>query len=127
MYSYDYDRGIDFEMVMFAIMIIVVIICLFAGCSHTIDRNTNERQIIGTVTDKDIKRYGEEDKYLVFIETEDGETEVMEITDSLIYGKFDSSDIYGSLKVNEKYTFTITGSRNEFWSWYPNIQEVEKY
>ena len=36
-------------------VIIIVIICLFTSCGHTIDRNSNEREVVGTVTEKPVK------------------------------------------------------------------------
>ena len=108
-------------------MIIIVIICLLTRCGHTIDRNSNEREVVGTVTEKTVKRTDNQDKYLIFVEVEsEDEVQVFEITDNLIEGKLNSSTIYGNIKIGEIYTFTIKGSRNEMLSWYPNISKVEK-
>ena len=108
-------------------VIIIVIICLFTSCGHTIDRNSNKREVIGIVTEKTVKRIDSQDKYLIFVEIEgEDEVQVFEITDNWIEGKLNSSTIYGNIKVGETYTFTIKGSRNEMLSWYPNISKVEK-
>ena len=108
-------------------VIIIVIICLFTSCGHTIDRNSNEREVIGTVTEKTVKRSDKQDKYLIFVKIEgEEEIQVFEITDNWVEGKLNSSTIYGNIKVGETYTFTIKGSRNEMLSWYPNISKVEK-
>ena len=107
--------------------IIIVIICLFTSCGHTIDRNSNEREVVGTVTEKTVKKIDKQDKYLIFVKIEgEDEIQVFEITDNWIEGKLNSSTIYGNIKVGETYTFTIKGSRNEMLSWYPNISKVEK-
>ena len=107
--------------------IIIVIICLFTSCGHTIDRNSNEREVVGAVTEKTVKRTDDQDKYLIFVEVEgEDEVQVFEITDNLVEGKLNSSTIYGNIKIGETYTFTIKGSRNEMLSWYPNISKVEK-
>ena len=107
--------------------IIIVIICLFTSCGHTIDRNSNEREVIGTVTEKTVKRIDTQDKYLIFVKIEgEDEIQVFEITDNWVEGKLNSSTIYGNIKVGKTYTFTIKGSRNEMLSWYPNISKVEK-
>ena len=107
--------------------IIIVIICLFTSCGHTIDRNSNEREVVGTVTEKTVKRSDKQDKYLIFVKIEgEEEIQVFEITDNWVEGKLNSSTIYGNIKVGETYTFTIKGSRNEMLSWYPNISKVEK-
>ena len=107
--------------------IIIVIICLFTSCGHTIDRNSNEREVVGTVTEKTVKRIDTQDKYLIFVKIKgEDEIQVFEITDNWVEGKLNSSTIYGNIKVEETYTFTIKGSRNEMLSWYPNISKVEK-
>ena len=88
---------------------------------------TNEREVVGTVTEKTVKRTDNQDKYLIFVEVEgEDEVQVFEITDNLVEGKLNSSTIYGNIKIGETYTFTIKGSRNEMFSWYPNISKVEK-
>ena len=107
--------------------IIIVIICLFTSCGHTIDRNSNEREVVGTVTEKTVKRIDTQDKYLIFVKIEgEDEIQVFEITDNWVEGKLNSSTIYGNIKVGKTYTFTIKGSRNEMLSWYPNISKAEK-
>ena len=108
-------------------VIIIVIICLFTSCGHTIDRNSNKREVIGTVTEKIVKKIDKQDKYLIFVKIKgEDEIQVFEITDNWIEGKLNSSTIYGNIKIGETYTFTIKGSRNEMLSWYPNISKVEK-
>ena len=123
-----YDNNLTgFEVFCIIGMIIVVIICLFISCGHTIDRNSNEREVVGTVTEKTVKRSDKQDKYLIFVKIEsEEEIQVFEITDNWVEGKLNSSTIYGNIKVGETYTFTIKGSRNEMLSWYPNISKVEK-
>ena len=123
-----YDNNLTgFEIFCVLGMIIVVIICLLTSCGHTIDRNSNEREVVGTVTEKTVKRSDKQDKYLIFVKIEgEEEIQVFEITDNWVEGKLNSSTIYGNIKILETYTFTIKGSRNEMLSWYPNISKVEK-
>ena len=123
-----YDNNLTgFEIFCVLGMIIVVIICLLTSCGHTIDRNSNEREVVGTVTEKTVKRSDKQDKYLIFVKIEgEEEIQVFEITDNWVEGKLNSSTIYGNIKVGKTYTFTIKGSRNEMLSWYPNISKVEK-
>ena len=123
-----YDNNLTgFEIFCVLGMIIVVIICLLTSCGHTIDRNSNEREVVGTVTEKTVKRIDTQDKYLIFVKIEgEDEIQVFEITDNWVEGKLNSSTIYGNIKVGKTYTFTIKGSRNEMLSWYPNISKVEK-
>lgn len=74
-----------------------------------------------TVTDKEVKRYDEKDKYLVF--TDKG---TFENSDSWIELKFNSSDLYGKIKEGEKYKFRVYGWRIPFLSKYRNIVRVKE-
>lgn len=58
-------------------------------------------------------------KYLIY--TDHG---TYENTDSLLKGKFNSSDMYGSICVGTKYTAHVRGVRAPFLSWYKNIIEI---
>lgn len=64
---------------------------------------------------------GRDSKYLVY--TSSG---VFENTDSLLNGKFNSSDVYNELKDNQKYTCDVVGWRVPFLSWYPNIIKCQE-
>lgn len=79
-----------------------------------------------TVTEKQVKRYNDSDKYLIFTELEDGSTKVFENTDSLIEWKFGSSDMYAKLKEDHTYKIKTYGWRIPFLSWYENIIGVEE-
>ena len=59
---------------------------------------------------------GEGSKYLIFTKTE-----TFENTDRLVLWKFNSSDLYGSLKVGKAYEAKVAGFRVPFLSWYRNI------
>ena len=107
------------------IMIIFIIGCLVGSCVYT---EGNRRKVTVTVTDKGIKNYrsGHVNKSLYLIYTKDKNNNIAtyKIEDSLIQGKFNSSDIYGSIEGGKTYTFEIAGERNEFLSMYPNIVKV---
>ena len=81
---------------------------------------------LATVTDKGTKRYGKGDKYLVYCHNENGDSEVFEITDSILKFRFDSSDLYNDVQIGETYEFTICGSRVPWLSWYPNIYQIKE-
>lgn len=55
-------------------------------------------------------------KYLVFTENE-----TFCVSDSWVYWRFNSSDVYGKMKVGVKYTATLQGYRWPFFSVYRNI------
>ena len=59
-------------------------------------------------------------KYLVFTENE-----TFENTDNLIFGKFNSSDIQGKLKIGSTYKVKVAGWRLEYISSYRNIIEIK--
>lgn len=59
--------------------------------------------------------------YLVF--TDKG---VFQNSDSLLFCKFNSSDIYGKLILDKSFSFTIVGWRVPFLSMYPNIIRAQE-
>lgn len=82
-----------------------------------------------TVTEKVVKNSKEHSKYLIFGEDKDGRIKVVQNTDSLFKGKFNSSDIYADIKVGKTYHFDVYGFRIPFLSKYENIdsyKEVKK-
>lgn len=107
------------------IMIFFIIGCLVGSCVYT---EGNKRKVTVTVTDKGIKNYQSDSTskslYLIYTKDDKNNIATYKIEDSLIQGKFNSSDIYGSIEVGETYTFEIVGERNEFLSMYPNIVKV---
>ncbi len=110
-------------LILAAITIVFSIVC---GVLSVINKISNERTVIALVTGKEVKRADENsDKYLIYTESENGEIEVYEITDSLFKGRFDSSDLYAKIKVGETYKFTICGKRYRFLSMYPNVYSAE--
>ena len=82
-----------------------------------IDKVSNLREETIVVTDKMVK----DDVYLIY-----SEDATYEITDSWLYPRFDSSDLYGKIQVGESYNIIVGGSRIPFLSWYPNIYRADK-
>ena len=97
----------------------IAIAALLIG-SIAFERGTKDT-VRATVTDKVVKRYDDSDKYLIFTDSE-----TFEITDTIAYGNFRSSDVYGKIKVGETYDFTVCGWRIGFTSSYRNIVEVHE-
>lgn len=89
--------------------------------SRPINKISNRREIVATVTDKEVKNKKDESKYLVFTKDKNGENQVFEITDALFAWRFDSSDTYAGIEIGKTYAFDVGGSRNKLFSWYPNI------
>lgn len=103
-----------------AFLIVVALLGLFSIPSHL-----NKETYTITVTDKEVKRSGDDDKYIVFGETKDGEAIVFQNTDMLTRFKFNSSDIQAKLKVGNTYEVTTIGFRINLLSKYPNIIDME--
>ena len=85
-----------------------------------------EKTYTATVTDKDIKNYDSDSKFLIFTKTENGETRVFSMEDTLIKGRWDTADDYAEIEVGETYTFTVIGWRIPLFSEYENIIESKK-
>lgn len=64
---------------------------------------------------------GASSRYMVY-----GEAEVYQNTDSVFFGKFNSSDLYRDIKEGHSYRFEVVGWRVPFLSWYRNIIKVEE-
>ena len=113
-------------------LIIVIINSLFilTGCSSEninleelqSEISEESKEEILTVKDKWIKRTEDRDLYMIGTENE-----VFKIEDNAFIFKFDSSDIYNQMEVGKQYKIKTTGVRNNFMSWYRNINSIELY
>ncbi len=103
--------GIFFGLLL-AIIVVVLIGSIGMGVAYSFHSETS------TFTPTRIECVNTEQtqKYLVFTE---GET--LCISDSWVHWRFNSSDVYGSMKVGVKYTATLQGYRWPFFSAYRNI------
>lgn len=103
-------------------VIAVLFVALAIGWVMAI--KSTEREVDVQVSFKERVCSGSRDstecKYLVY--TDEG---TFELTDSILYGNFRSSDIYGRLRQDQCYRFTVTGWRLPFFSAYPNIVRTE--
>lgn len=59
-------------------------------------------------------------KYLIFTNNE-----VFEDTDSWLFVKFNSSDLYSKLEIDHTYKVKVAGWRVPFLSWYRNIISIK--
>jgi hypothetical protein len=118
--------GIIGVIILVTISFLAVLTLIFGSCAaETFVRNSYENC---EVTGKESVRNGERNRYLIFCELENGEVRVFENTDQLVYGKFNSSDVYAKIKVGSTYNFKVSGVRIPYLSWYENIigyEEVE--
>lgn len=98
------------------IIILLLIVLSMASCQLIY-----EDSLIVEVTGKERVTSGDSSKYLIF--TDKG---TFENTDYLFKGKFNSSDIYGKIEINQKYRFDVGGMRIPFLSMYQNIHGIQK-
>ena len=109
------QKGVTVIEVIIAITVAIILLII------PIAERASETTVTFTVEDKAIKRYGDDDKYLVY--TDNG---TYEITDSLVYWRWDSSDLYGKIKVGETYEAKVYGWRIPIFSSYKNIVSIEE-
>lgn len=117
----------------FSVYLIALAVFLLISCIPGIVKTTDEHWETVTITDKDIKNKSKDSKYLIWADKVKpcsycGEptSTVYEITDSLFKGRWDSSDLYGSIEVGKTYEIRIAGQRRPFFSMYQNIYEVKE-
>ena len=112
------------------VVIIMVVLVFVATIGYNIAFSFNDTEYTITVTDKERIYSGSGDtsssKYLVFGDDENGNSLVFENTDTLLRGKWDSSNIQGQLKEGNIYKIIVVGYRVPFLSMYQNIIKIEE-
>lgn len=103
-------------------MFILCVITRF-GVSLTGSFVPHERDV--TITGKERINTKNESKYLIFTENSEEKAIVYENTDSVIYFKFNSSDVYASVNIGEKYTVKSVGYRIPILDMYENIISIK--
>lgn len=120
------NRGLKKKALTVIGIVIVSLIVIFWSMNYY-----SEKTYTATVTDKDIKNYDSDSKFLIFTKTEDGVTRVFSMEDTWIKGRGNTADdyaddVYAEIEVGENYTFTVIGWRIPFISEYENIIEFQK-
>lgn len=100
----------------------VVVAVLAVLVISTVSYNKEDTHYSCVVTDKDRTRDSEGNTDTRVYTKNCG---TFTVTDSLLKGKFNSADTFGSLEEGGTYNFTTVGFRNGFLSAFPNIIEVE--
>lgn len=103
--------------VVFVLVAVVLVGSCGVGCASYFVRNEYE----ATVTDKQVKRQEKKDTYLIFTKLRDGSVRVFKNTDSTLYWKFNSSDVFAKLEKGQTYRIKAYGWRIPFFSMYENI------
>lgn len=114
-------------------LIVLIFIFVISGigmlcylfCDYSSKYKLSERTVIIKVLDKErlVESSGDDitSRYIVY--TDIG---VFENTDSYVFSKYNSSDIQGKLRFDSVYSVNVAGWRDEFWSSYPNIININK-
>jgi hypothetical protein len=103
---------------LFIVVIAIILSSIFFYVStigYTEGTVTKTERVTGT--DEEGKSVS---KYLIYTDKE-----VLQDTDSFLFFKFNSSDIYGSIKIGQKYRFHVSGWRIPFFSMYKNVISCE--
>lgn len=112
------------------LIILVSVLAVVLAVAHGCQTYFRTRTLTTTVTDKErvcsavntgTENTGTECKYLVF--TLDG---TFQLSDSLVAGRYDSSDLYGQIQRGQRYRLTVYGWRFGPSSMYPNIKTAEE-
>ncbi len=99
-------------------------ILIFAAIFYYSSYFATETTVQISVEDKERehKGYGKSSSSKYIVHTK-GES--FEVTDQLLYFKFNSTDIYRELKRGKTYRVRVVGWRKPFLSWYRNILRIE--
>ena len=103
---------------MLAIGIGIVAVVLLIGWLVSLSFTSVEDTTI-TIKDKERITDGDSSYYLIFTEGE-----VFKNKDSLLHGKFDSSDLYNEFEVGKSYAVEVNWFRIPFFSSYRNILKI---
>lgn len=105
-----------------ALLILSLIVALIAV---PISMSFNDHDYTVLVTGKERVVEGRSSKYLIYCRTDDNDVLVLENTDNMYRGKWNSSDIYGEIESGKTYHFNVVGCRIPFLSWYENILTIK--
>lgn len=98
--------------------IIILFLVFFVGIPAAHHLSQEEIQITVVKTERVSNK--ESSRYLIFTENE-----TFENTDSWMFLKFDSSDLYGQLKTDSTYNVKVAGWRIKMLSSYRNIISIQ--
>lgn len=110
----------------FIFLIIMALVLICAIFIKPVIKVMNPQTYVVTVQSKErVMLNSTQSKYLVYCLDEAGNSEVFEITDSLLKLRFDSADTYNLITPECKYEFKTGGYRVPLFSMYPNIYEIK--
>lgn len=101
------------------LIVAVAILAAIAAIGLNVYSASHTESLTCTVTGKDRTQKSGGSKSEMRVYTSDCGT--LKIADSLLDTRWDSADLYGSLKENSRYEMTTRGVRLPFFSMFPNI------
>ena len=104
----------------------ILLLGIVGACSANAVSHLDREAYTATVVDKQVKRYGKSDKYLIYTKLQDGKTRVFENTDSILEGKVNSSDLWADIEKGKTYELKTYGWRVPLLSSYENIIGIEE-
>ncbi|AZQ61669.1 DUF1523 family protein [Flammeovirga pectinis] len=110
------------------IAIAVVVFFFICWIFPKVNRRTVTATVNKTERIRGSVKQGEQhnDKYLIYALDANNKPHTFQNTDTWIWFKFNSSDVYAEIQDGKKYDFSIVGFRIPFLSMYPNIISVSK-
>lgn len=87
---------------------------------------TKDDSVVYRVDDKERIQSGDSSRFMIWATKATGEEEVFENTDSYVFWKFNSADIYGDLKEGVCFDSPVSGKRIPFFSMNRNILEAQE-
>lgn len=110
--------------ILFALMVITILVLFGWGVFATYYFSTNHHNVTFSVNKSErVCDSGKNGSCRYLIYTSAG---VYKDTDSLINGKFNSSDLYGQLQSGKQYSCDAVGYRSGFLSEYENLISCEE-
>lgn len=100
-------------------LIVIIAISLFV--TPIIVQYNHKQEFTGEITDKYNKRDGDSDKFYVVLD----DKTIVQNSDLLFKGRFNSADVQAQLKVGDKVKIKTIGYRIQILSMYPQMYEVE--
>ena len=105
-----------------AFLISIVVITIAGLIALPIVQYNHKETFNGVITEKYNKRDGDSDKFYIVLD----DNKVIENSDLLFKGKFDSADVQARLKVGDKVEVKTIGYRVHFLNMYPTMYEIKE-
>ncbi len=101
-----------------ALVVVLVISAIGGGIASY---KNSEREVTTLVRSKERVCSRDDCKYTLF--TEAG---TFQVTDTILYSRFDTSDVYGAIEPQKRYTLKVVGWRLPLFSTYPNVLKASE-